>query len=189
MLGRNFAVPVLADACILLRPDRTSTSARRHFPGRIDGDDGTANAGCEAIALRRDAEVNPIALANVPVECWTDQRAIGGVGADHDLEAVALGAQHASDPCAPGRDFGFETSGTEDRQHGAQHRIGDDAGIGDQTHLDLALFVLHAVVEFLCVDHAFAAVDVLRGIRPDLRGSPDVESAERCGRRPCRRRR
>ena len=64
-------------------------------------------------------KVNPIALANLPVQCWTDQRAIGGVGSHHDLKAVALGTQHASNPRAPSRDFGFETPGAENRQHGA----------------------------------------------------------------------
>ena len=104
--------------------------------------------------------MNPIALANLPVECWTDQRAVGGVGAHHDLKPVALGTQHAADPRAPGGDFGFETSGAEDRQHGAQHRIPDHACIGNEAHLDRALLVLHAVVQFLGVDYAVFPIHV-----------------------------
>jgi len=111
VLAGDFAIPVLADAVSFFNQIEPELLLRSNFHGRVHRNHGPANAGGQSIAFRCDAQVNPIALANLPVECRTDQRAVGGVGAHHDLKPVALGTQHAADPRAPGGDFGFETSG------------------------------------------------------------------------------
>ena len=106
--------------------------------------------------------MDPVAFIDAAVEGGANQGSVSGVGADHNLETVALGAEHASHPCAPGSNFSFETSRPKDCEHGAHHRIGNDARVCDQTHFDRAFFVFHAVIEFLGVDHPVQAIEILQ---------------------------
>src|SRR5882724_8711823 len=122
-LAGDFAIPVLADVVSFLDQIEPVLLLRRNSRRRVDRNHGTTNASRQAISFRRNAQVNPIALANLPVESRTNQGTVGRVASHHDLKAVALRTQHATDPGAPGRNLSFETSRAENRQHSAQHRI------------------------------------------------------------------
>ena len=54
----------------------------------------------------------------------------------------------------------------------------DDARIGNEAHLDLALLVLHAEVKFLGIDHALRTVDFLQAF-DDARGNHLAGSEQR----------
>ena len=119
LFAGDFAIPALPDLVAFLDQIKPVFLLRRDFLGGVDGDDGAANASRQAVAFRRNAQVDPIAFLDLPVQRRADQGTVGGVCAHHDLKAVTLGTQHAANPGAPGRNFGLETSRAEDREHRA----------------------------------------------------------------------